>query len=70
MPEQEALKMLNDILCGFKDMVDLDYCHRDVKPENTFIHDGVCKVADYGFACKVNGKMMTLGCGTPTYMSP
>jgi len=24
--------------------------HRDLKPDNIFIHDGVYKIADFGFA--------------------
>lgn len=40
-------------------MVDNDLAHRDVKPENTLIHNNVMKVADFGFSCKTHGRMMT-----------
>jgi serine/threonine protein kinase len=32
-----------------KEMVDLKMVHRDLKPENVFIHNGVFKIADFGF---------------------
>lgn len=70
VPEQEALLILNDILKGFQEMVQNDFAHRDVKPENTLIHDGKYMVADFGFSCRTNGRMMTQQCGTPLYMSP
>jgi serine/threonine protein kinase len=41
-----------------------------MKPENCLIHDDVAMVADFGFSCKTNGRMMTTQCGTPLYMSP
>lgn len=60
----------------------LDYAHRqgvihrDVKPENILLHDGVALVADFGIALAVTaagGERLTdtgLSLGTPAYMSP
>lgn len=70
VPEKEAITLLQQILKGFKEMVDNDLAHRDVKPENTLIHNNVMKVADFGFSCKTHGRMMTEQMGTPLYMSP
>jgi len=39
---------------GFKNLIDNNYIHRDIKPENALIHDGIYKVADFGFATKVD----------------
>eukprot|EP00959_Pyramimonas_sp_CCMP1952_P414919 8693622-Pyramimonas_sp.AAC.1 len=45
--------------------------YRDLKLENLLIDSqGYCKVADMGFAKRVdNGKTYTV-CGTPEYMAP
>lgn len=70
IPEESALKILKDILLGMKEMVDNDLIHRDLKPENILIKDNVFIIADFGFSAKTEGKMMTIQCGTPLYMSP
>ena len=44
--------------------------HRDIKPENLLIStDFRVKLADFGLACKVLGKLHRV-CGTPTYVAP
>lgn len=46
--------------------------HRDIKPENILIHNGVLKIADFGF-CKPlqhqDGMAETM-LGSPIYMAP
>ena len=44
--------------------------HRDLKPENILIHDGLLKIADFGFSKKGQNKEMMneTMCGTPLYM--
>jgi len=49
--------------------------HRDLKPANILIHDGVVKIADFGFARTVDDdpkiqSKMTKRIGTPLYMAP
>ena len=50
--------------------------HRDIKPANILFHDGIIKVADFGFAKLVedvekdNKKNHTPNIGTPLFMSP
>lgn len=49
------------------------YIHRDIKPANALIKNGVHKVADFGFATKVDitGRHLIKECvGTPLYMAP
>jgi calcium-dependent protein kinase len=42
------------LLEGFKELVSLGYIHRDIKPENALCKKSVYKVADFGFATKVD----------------
>ena len=69
---------------GFKELTDKGYIHRDIKPENALMHEvnkftyiikfqGVHKVADFGFATRVDirSRQLMKDCvGTPLYMSP
>jgi serine/threonine-protein kinase ULK/ATG1 len=46
--------------------------HRDIKPANILLHDGIAKIADFGFARyqEHQGKKERYGVGSPLYMSP
>lgn len=37
---------------GFQEIISKGYIHRDVKPANILIKDGIFKIADFGFATK------------------
>ena len=39
---------------GFEEMVGNGYIHRDIKPENALLKNSIAKVADFGFAVKVD----------------
>ena len=52
MDEKEAILILKQIINGLKDLNKLNICHRDLKPDNIFINDGVYKIADFGFSRK------------------
>lgn len=45
--------------------------HRDLKPTNILFHNGVVKVADFGF-CKemMNNELTQTMVGSPIYMAP
>lgn len=47
--------------------------HRDLKPANILIKNGVCKLADFGFAKNLqygDNTILKSIVGTPLYMSP
>jgi serine/threonine-protein kinase ULK2 len=46
--------------------------HRDIKPENILLHNGIIKIADFGF-CKPledEGGIAESMVGSPVYMAP
>ena len=58
---------------GFKLLTDKGYIHRDIKPPNALVKDGVIKVADFGFATKVDlagRRKLKQFVGSPIYESP
>ena len=45
--------------------------HRDIKPANILLHNGIAKIADFGFARFANQpEKLLCNVGTPLYMSP
>lgn len=46
--------------------------HRDLKPQNILIKDGIIKLCDFGFAKKISAstQFMTSLRGTPLYIAP
>lgn len=73
LPENEAKKVLCDLLNGFKELMQNNIIHRDLKPENILMHDNSFKLADFGFGKQIDDfskKMLTSCVGTPLYMAP
>ena len=69
--ERDALKIFSQILTAMQTIVNMDIIHRDVKPENILIHNGVYKLADFGFCRKLNkGETDRTRVGSPIYMAP
>ena len=71
LSEDEAVDFLIQILNAFKTLVKYNIMHRDFKPANVLKHNGIIKVADFGF-CKLlgeEGKAMTM-LGSPLNMAP
>ncbi|KAM3142117.1 hypothetical protein pb186bvf_005771 [Paramecium bursaria] len=75
LDEQEAIKLMNDIIEGLYEVNQKGFIHRDIKPANILIDKGSPKIADFGFAVQINstdarqqGKHYNVG--TPLYMSP
>ena len=63
--------MLKQVCNGFVELIKEGVMHRDLKPENILIHQGVLKLADFGFSKKDRAKRMAAQTmvGTPMYMS-
>lgn len=39
-----------EIARGLQHLADFNIIHRDIKPANLLLHNGVIKIADFGFA--------------------
>lgn len=72
--EKEARDLVVVLLRAIKYLHDGDVIHRDLKPENLIMtsknDDANVKLADFGFAAKVDGFNITTQCGTPGYIAP
>lgn len=72
--QNEAVKLVLEIVNGLKDIHDAGVIHRDLKPENIKItKDGNVKILDYGLAKIINYSSITQTgrpVGTFFYMSP
>jgi len=56
-----------------KALVGKNIVHRDLKPANILNHNGIMKIADFGFAKYIdnyNDEVIKTYVGTPLYMSP
>lgn len=52
-------------------MINHGYIHRDIKPANTLVQGEYFKLADFGFAAKVDVKsVLKEYVGSPLYMAP
>lgn len=51
LQEKLALEYFAQIVEAFKVLNKNNIMHRDLKPDNILIHDGILKLADFGF-CK------------------
>jgi serine/threonine protein kinase len=72
LTEDEAVKIFLQIRSAFETLSAENILHRDLKPTNILFHNGVIKVADFGF-CKELMKdtdMTQTMVGSPIYMAP
>lgn len=72
LSEEKALAYFKELLKAFKMLVKNNIMHRDIKPSNILIHNGVLKLADFGF-CKPLKDARDLSqtmLGSPIYMAP
>jgi len=71
LPEPEARRVFAQVVEGVGYLHGKNIAHRDLKPDNIFIHNGVYMIADFGFARFYKPKqLMNSFVGTPLYESP
>jgi len=72
LQEKEALDIFAQVLNACKTLVQHNIMHRDFKPSNILFHNGIIKVADFGF-CKPLASSFEVTetmVGSPIYMAP
>jgi serine/threonine-protein kinase ULK/ATG1 len=72
LTESQAVNIFKQLLMGFTSLVRENILHRDLKPANILFHNGVAKIADFGF-CKTLSSRTELASstvGSPLYMAP
>lgn len=72
LSEKQSLHYFRQLINAFKVLAERNIMHRDIKPDNILIHNGILKIADFGF-CKPlehqDGMAETM-LGSPIYMAP
>ena len=71
LTEDEAIEFLVQILSAFKTLVKANIMHRDFKLPNILLHNGMIKIADFGFAKLLGNESFTnTMLGSPLNMAP
>lgn len=71
LAEDHAVMFLKQILNGFRALHEMEVMHRDLKLANILLHDRICKIADLGFAKKMDKQELTQTMlGTGLTMAP
>lgn len=72
VPEQVVRLIFRDIVNGYRELAANKIVHRDLKPANVLLNKGRWKIADFGFAKKIEGSIadLTTVVGTPLYCAP
>jgi serine/threonine protein kinase len=64
-------KYFKQIFRGLEYLYKNRILHRDIKPHNILIKDGLIKISDFGFAKSFEkNELITTFCGSPLYMAP
>lgn len=72
IPENDVLHYSRQIRNGLQYLYSKNILHRDIKPQNILIKNGVLKISDFGLSKIFNNEndlTMTL-CGSPYYIAP
>ena len=75
LPTEEAVRITRDVAAALEHAHSRGVIHRDVKPENILLHQGVPTLMDFGIAAAsaaADARLTHTGLlvGTPRYMSP
>ena len=71
LSEKESFQYFSQIINAVYFLHKNDLIHRDIKPENILLYDSnICKLCDFGWCVKLDGKQRETFCGTTEYMSP
>lgn len=68
LPESKVLEYAYQMVLGLSALEEAGMSHRDLKPDNVFIHNDICKIGDFGFAS--HESKFTSSLGTCVYMGP
>ncbi|KAJ0393921.1 hypothetical protein ATCC90586_000413 [Pythium insidiosum] len=67
--ERQALQFMLQITRGVQFLHGLGFAHRDLSLENVLLRNGVCKIADFALACRVDERSDEC-VGKDLYMAP
>jgi serine/threonine-protein kinase ULK/ATG1 len=73
LPEEKIWDFLYQICKGYQVLLDANLIHRDIKPDNILINDGIFKIADFGLSKRVKDPSFVENLsfkGSPLYMAP
>ena len=67
-----SIQIIEQLIAGYLEVYRKSILHRDLKPANIFMHEDSIKIADFGFAIKVQDyrKNSNYNVGSPLYMPP
>ena len=68
LSEEESLEYCYQMVLGLSALEEASISHRDLKPDNVFLHNNICKIGDFGFAS--HESKFTSSLGTCVYMAP
>jgi serine/threonine protein kinase len=71
IPELKAIELMEQVIQGYRYLVEQGILHRDLKPANILRSGSTLKIADFGFAVKGKKTLIdSMSVGTPLYMPP
>lgn len=68
LSEAKVLEYAYQMVMGLSALEEAGMSHRDLKPDNVFMHNDICKIGDFGFAS--HESKFTSSLGTCIYMGP